>query len=403
MSAARRIAFIAPRYSEQGTIGGAETLLKALAERCAAAGREVHLLTTCASDHFSWKNDRSPGEKTVNGVRVHFFPVNEDRDVAAFLGVQSAIDKGVRVSAEEERTWIMNSVNSRALMDHLAAQGDAYDRIVAGPYLFGITWTAAMRYPEKTILVPCLHDEVFARLDIMKKMFLAVRGFMFNTHPEMELARRLYGIDPARASVVGMGLEPFDANPRATAEKLGINAPYVMYAGRREPLKGTPLLCDYLYAFRERTGVNVHVVFTGSGAIDAPEALRPYIHDLGFVYEQEKRDAMAGAVAFIHPSVNESLGIVLLEAWLAGTPGLVHACSAVLKDQVRRANGGLWFKNYPQFEVALMRLLEDEPLRRALAASGRAYVRREYDWAAVERRLFDALDRDPGQPSIEND
>lgn len=393
MSAARRIAFIAPRYSEKGTIGGAETLLKALAERCAAAGREVHFLTTCASDHFSWKNDRPPGEKEVNGVRVHFFPVNEDRDVATFLGVQAVIDKGVRVSADEERAWITNSVNSRALMDYLAAHADGFDRLIAGPYLFGITWAAATRYPGKMMLVPCLHDEVFAYLGIMKKMFLSVRGFLFNTHPEQALAERLYGIDPSKASVVGMGLDPFECDPRATATKLGIDAPYVIYSGRREPLKGTPLLCEYLHVFRERTGSNVHIVFTGSGQIDAPEALRPFIHDLGFVSEREKHDAMAGAVAFIHPSVNESLGIVLLEAWLAGTPGLVHACSPVLKDQVRRANGGLWFKHYPQFEAALLRLLDDEPLRRTLAESGRAYVRREYDWRAVERRMLDALDR----------
>lgn len=394
MSAAQRIAFLAPRYSEKGTIGGAETLIKALAERCARAGREVSLLTTCATDHFSWKNDRAPGEKEINGVRVHFFPVNEDRDVATFLRIQSMIDKRAPITPEEERLWINNSVNSRALMDHLAAHIDQYDRLVAGPYLFGITWSAAMRYPEKTLLVPCLHDEAFAYLGIMKKMFLNVRGFLFNTPPEQALAERLYGIDPAKASVVGMGLDPFSCDSRATAEKLGINAPYVLYSGRREPLKGTPLLCEYLHVFRERTGVNVHLVFTGSGPIDAPEGLRPYIHDLGFVSEQEKHDAMAGAAVFIHPSVNESLGIVLLEAWLAGTPGLVHACSAVLKDQVRRANGGLWFKHYPHFEEALSRLLADEPLRRALGASGRAYVRREYDWAAVEQRLFAALDRE---------
>lgn len=390
---ARRLAFIAPRYSEKGTIGGAETLLKALAERCAAAGLGVDFLTTCAVDHFSWKNERPPGEKTINGVRVHFFPVNEDRDVATFLRVQAAIDKRAPLSAEEERLWIANSVNSRALMDFLAARIDSFERLIAGPYLFGITWSAAMRYSEKMLLVPCLHDEPFAYLGIMRKMFRSVRGFLFNTYPEQTLAERLYGIDPARARVVGIGLDPFEADPHATAGKLGLNARYVIYSGRREPLKGTPLLCEYLHVFRERTGVNLHAVFTGSGPIDAPEGLRPFIHDLGFVSEREKHDAMAGAVAFVHPSINESLGIVLLEAWLAGTPCLVHANSVVLKDQVRRANGGLWFKHYAQFEAALLRLLEDEPLRRALAESGRAYVRREYSWEAVERRLFEALEQ----------
>ncbi|MCS6770692.1 MAG: glycosyltransferase family 4 protein [Kiritimatiellae bacterium] len=393
MTEARRLAFLAPRYSEKGTIGGAETLLRALAERCARAGRSVDLLTTCASDHFTWKNDRPAGVKTVNGVTIHFFPVNEDRDVATFLRIQAAIDKGVPLSPEEERLWITNSVNSRALMDHLAAHASGYDRIVAGPYLFGITWSAVMRYADKAILVPCLHDEPFAYLGIMKKMFLAARGIMFNSAPERALAARLYGIDLAKTSVVGMGLDPFDSDPRATAETLGIRAPYAMYSGRREPLKGTPLLCEYLNVFRERTGINLHLVLTGSGPIDAPESLRPVIHDLGFVSEKEKHDAMAGAAVFIHPSVNESFGIVLLEAWLAGTPALVHARSEVLRDHVRRSNGGLWFKHYAHFEEALSRLLADEPLRRALGEAGRAYVLREYSWAAVERRLFEALDR----------
>lgn len=392
MSRAQRIAFIAPRYSEQGTVGGAETLLKALAERCAAAGREVDFLTTCARDHFTWKNEVPPGEKTFNGVRVHYFPVNEDRDVEKFLAVQGQIDKGVRVTREEELTWIQNSVNSRALMDHLHANIGTYDRLVAGPYLFGITWFAATTFPDKMALVPCLHDEVFAYLGIMKEMFLGVRSLLFNTHPERELAERLYGTDAKKSSVVGLGLDPFDADPAACAKKLGLTAPYVMYAGRRETLKGTPLLCEYLSVFRDRTKRDIHIVFTGSGPIEAPEALQPAIHDLGFVSEQEKRDAMAGAKVFIHPSVNESLGIVLLEAWLAGTPGLVHANGVVLRDQVRRANGGLWFKHYPQFEEALARLLDDEPARRALGASGREYVLREYSWPAVERRLLEALD-----------
>lgn len=392
MSRAQRIAFIAPRFSERGTVGGAETLLKALAERCAAAGREVDFLTTCARDHFSWKNEVPPGEKTVNGVRVHFFPVNEDRDVETFLRVQGEIDKGALVSREEELAWITHSVNSRALMEHIKNNIHRYDRLVAGPYLFGITWFAATTYPEKMMLVPCLHDEVFAYLGIMKDMFLGVRGFLFNTQPEQALSERLYGTDPAKSSVVGLGLDSFDSDPAACARKLNLNAPYVMYAGRRETLKGTPLLCEYLSAFRARTQRDVHVVFTGTGHIDAPEDLRPAIHDLGFVSDQEKHNAMAGAKAFIHPSINESLGIVLLEAWLARTPALVHAHSVVLKDQVRRANGGLWFKNYPQFEEALLRLLDDEPTRRALAESGRNHVLREYSWPAVEKRMLEALD-----------
>lgn len=243
------------------------------------------------------------------------------------------------------------------------------------------------------MLVPCLHDEAFAYLGIMQEMFQRVRGFVFNTAPERALAVRLYGIDPARSEVVGLGLDPFEADPRAFAARHRITQPYVIYSGRRETLKGTPLLCAYLDTFRQRTSRDVKIVFTGSGQIDAPEELRPHLLDVGFVSEQEKHEAMAGAAAFIHPSINESLGIVLLESWLARTPALVHAKGVVLRDQCRRAGAGLWFKNYPEFEAALALLLDRPETRRALGEAGRRFVLEEYGWPAVERRLLNILDR----------
>jgi glycosyltransferase involved in cell wall biosynthesis len=392
MPRADRIAFIAPRFAEHGTVGGAETLLKNLAEHAAAAGRQVAFLTTCAQNHFSWENTLPPGPRKIGNLDVHFFPVDADRDTGAFLRVQGQMDRGTPVSAREEEIWIQNSVNSRALCDFLRAHGDEFDRILAGPYLFGVTYNASRVWPEKTFLVPCLHDEAFAYLGLMRGMFDRVAGCLFNSAPERELARRLYDFPDAKSAIVGMGLDPFAADATACARRHGLTAPYVLYAGRREAGKGTPLLCDYLTAFRERTGRDVKLVCTGSGPIEAPSALQEHILDLGFVSEQEKHDAMAGAVAFVHPSVNESFGIVLLEAWLAGTPGLVHAKSAVLRWQCQQSNGGLWFRHYPDFEETLLRLLDDPALRAKLGAAGRAYVLHAYAWPAVERRLFQALE-----------
>ena len=386
----QRIAFICPRFAEGATVGGAETLIKNLALRAAGAGRTVSLLTTCAQNHFTWENSIPAGQKKVGPIDVHFFPVDADRDIGTFLRVQEMMNKGLPLTTEDERAWIRNSVNSSALCEHLNQQ--AYDRIVIGPYLFGLTYFASAIAPAETLLVPCLHDEAFAYLGIMKEMFGRVAGFLFNTEPERDLAKRLYDVPEANCSVVGMGLDAFDADPRAFAAKHKLTGRYVMYSGRREPLKGTTLLTEYMHAFRERTGRDVKLVFTGSGQIDAPEDLRPHIIDLGFVSEQDKHEAMAGAAAFIHPSVNESLGIVLLESWLAGTPALVHAKGEVLSWQCRRSGGGLWFKRYPEFEEELMLLLDNEPLRRAMGEAGRAYVKREYSWESVEKRMLAALD-----------
>ncbi len=392
MPRAERIAFVTPRFSEQATIGGAETLIKQLALRAARAGRDVTLLTTCAENHFTWENTLPAGRAVVDGISVERFPVDEDRDIDTFLRAQNAISNGNAVSDEDEEAWMRNNVNSRALNQHLRDHGAAYDRLVMGPYLFGLVYYAARIHPHKTFLVPCLHDEPFAWLRIMKPLFDEVTGCLFNTDPERDLAKRLFGLADEQCAVVGMGLDPFEADPEAFAARHGLAQPYIMYAGRREPLKGTPLLLDYMRTFRDRTGEDVRLVFTGSGPIEAPPELEPYILDAGFVSEQEKREAMAGALAFVHPSVNESLGIVLLEAWLARVPALVHARGEVLRWQCARSGGGLWFRHYPDFEVELRRYIAQPELRKQLAAAGRAYVEREYAWPAVEQRFFDALD-----------
>ena len=391
MAAPDRLAFVCPRLAGSGAVGGAETLLKNLATHAAARGVAVDFLTTCAQSHFTWENTLPPGVERMGGMDVHFFPVDE-RNPGQFLQIQQQIDRGRPVSVEEELLWLKNGVNSTALMQHLAQHAASYRAILLGPYLFGLTWFAALAHPERALLVPCLHDEPFAKLACMRRLFAETAGCIFNTQAERELAGELFQYPDARARIVGMGLDAFTADPTAFAKRRKINAPYVLYSGRREPLKGTPLLCDYLHAFRQRTGRDVKLVLTGSGDIDAPAELWPHIFDAGFVSEDEKHEAMAGAVAFVHPSVNESFGIVLLEAFLAGTPGLVHARSRVLVSQCRAANAGLWFRHYPDFETQLTYLLDHPAERAQLGRNGRDYVTREYAWPVIEDKFFAALD-----------
>ncbi|MBN1673856.1 MAG: glycosyltransferase family 4 protein [Kiritimatiellae bacterium] len=389
---ADRIAFVCPRFAEGALVGGAETLLKNLAVHAARAGRRVAFLTTCARDHFTWANEVPAGTRVVDGVNVTFFPVDENRDLDVFLRAQARISRGGAVPEPEQMAWLANSVNSRALCEYLREQGAAYDRIVTGPYLFGLTYFAAQVWPAKTVLVPCLHDEPFAYLSVFRRLFREVAGCMFNAEPERNLACRLYELEPACGAVVGMGLEPFEAGADRFAARHGIQVPYVVYCGRRELLKGTPLLIDYMLAFRARTGRDVKLVLTGSGPVDVPAGMTEHVLDAGVVSEQEKREAMAGAAVFCHPSVNESFGIVILEAWLARTPCLVHAASEVLRFQCERSNGGLWFRHYPEFERELSLLLDNLPLRHQLAEAGRAYVLREYAWPVIEQKMIAALD-----------
>lgn len=386
-----KLAFICPRLHEPGTVGGAETLIYSLARDAVAMGHEVEFLTTCAKSHYTWENELPQGAFERDGMTVRRFPVNENRDVGTFLRVQEMISRGQELTDDEEDAWLRQSVNSDTLVAHLRENGPGYARVIAGPYLFGLVEAACMEVPDKMLLVPCLHDEPFARVRRIRKMFEAVLGFLFNTEPEQALAHRLYNLWPKTEAVVAMGIEPFEGDPDAFARKSGIITDYVLYSGRREPLKGTPVLVDYMDCFRERTGRNVDIVMTGSGQVDVPPSMKGHFHDLGFVSEQEKRDVMAGAIAFCHPSVNESLSIVLLEAWLAGTPALVHAKGDVLKWQCESSNGGLWFANYPEFEEMLLLYLDQPDLARAMAEKGREYTIAKYAPDAVRKRFGAAL------------
>lgn len=389
MSRAGLIAFVAPRLAGSGAVGGAETLIRALAERAAAAGRQVHLLTTCAKSHFTWENELPAGTRREGPLTIHCFPVDGGRNLDRFGRSQERICRG-KFTPDDEQGWLDESIHSSALMAFLESQ--PFDRIVTGPYLFGLTVGIIQRFPENAFLLPCLHDEAFARVSLFKTVFHQAAGILFNSEPERELARRLYDLPPGKGSVVGMGLDDFAVDPAAFASRHHINAPYVLYCGRREPLKGTPLLFDYMTAFRARTGRDVKLVLTGSGDVPVPADLRPHLLDAGYVSEKEKHEAMAGAAVFCHPSLNESFSIVLLESWLARTPVLVRETSAVLQDHCRRSNGGLWFNHYPEFEEELLLLLDPGETRRRMGEAGRQYVLTHYTWPAIEAKLFSALD-----------
>jgi len=144
----------------------------------------------------------------MDGINVTYFPV-DDRDVRRFLRVQEIISRDRPVSSEEERLWLANGVQSTPLCDYLREHADRFDRILLGPYLFGLVHSAAAVCPSKSLLIPCLHDEPFARLQAVHRLFRSVAGILFNSIPEQELARRLIPDLACPMSVVGMGLTRF--------------------------------------------------------------------------------------------------------------------------------------------------------------------------------------------------
>jgi glycosyltransferase involved in cell wall biosynthesis len=389
----RKIAFIVPRYGVESA-GGAEVLAKHVAEHLAAAGHGVSVFTTCARDHFTWENHYKPGRETLNGVEVCRFPADPRDTGSELCALQARISRGMQVSRDEEEAWIRGSVHSRALYDSIAKHRDDFDCFIFLPYLFGTTWAGSAIAPEKSLIIPCLHDEPYARLAIFKEMFGSARGMIFNSDPERKFAIGLCGLAPEKGAVAGMGFVAMNEyRPERFRKKSGIKAPFIMYAGRREQGKNTPLLVEYFRAFKNQHGGELKLLFLGTGDVTIPPELSRDVIDLGYVSEELKHDCYAASLALCQPSTNESLSIVLMEAWLAGAAGMVNGNCAVTSFHCIRANGGLLFRDYCEFAECLLFLMEREGLREHLAAGGRRYVETAYSWDAVLKRYEAAFDQ----------
>jgi len=386
-----KLALTIPRY-DPASAGGAEVLAKELVEHLAAAGHTIEVFTTCARNHATWANEFEPGVSSVNGIPVRRFPVNEHRDIEALVELQERILAFEELAFDEEKRWISNGVNSDALYRYLHEVRGDFDAFLFIPYMFGTTYWGAQIVPERSVLIPCLHDEPYAQMKIYKELFDNVKGLLFNTEPERDLGVEMFELPDYKIGVGGMGFEPaaeYDAARFRRTYK--IKAPFVLYSGRREQGKNTPLLIEYFRTFKRYNRNDLKLVLLGSGELDLEPADRKYVLDLGYVSEQDKHDACAAATAFVQPSVNESLSIVIMESWLAGRPVIVHNRCAVTSFHAARSQGGLAFDAYFEFEEILNLLLDQPALADRLGQNGRSHVLTEYSWAACLERFESAM------------
>ena len=379
-----KIAFVIPWYGEN-IPGGAETECRTTAENLQKAGIEVEILTTCVKEFLSdWNTDSfKEGIYQVNQIPVHRFSVKK-RNTALFDSINYKLMQNQKISYKEEEIFIHEMINSDNLYTYIRDHGSDYDFFLFIPYMFGTTYYGSQIHPEKSILIPCLHDESYAHLSIYKKMFRQVAALIFLSDPEKDLANHLY--QPThRQIVLGGGVDTaFSFNPERFRKKYKIFGPFILYAGRKESGKNIPLLMDFFIRFKQDHPSDLKLVLIGSGNIGIPQECKNDIIDLGFVSRQDKYDAYAAATILCQPSVNESFSIVIMESWLCETPVLVHGNCTVTRDFCVKSNGGLYFINYLEFKESVQFLLDSPLIRKKMGQSGRQFVLNNFSWEIID-------------------
>ncbi len=383
------VALVVQRYGPDVT-GGSESLARALAERLAASFA-VTVFSTCARDYVTWRNELPAGEQTLGGVTVRRFAVEEERDLAAFNRFGESLYDRPHTD-EDEREWLrQQGPYVPRLVDALRAEQDRFRAILFFTYLYYPTVEGLRAAPGRAILVPTTHDEPPLRFRLFRELFDRARAFAFLTPAEEALVRSRFDVGARPALVAGMGVDdPAASDVAAFRAVNALASPYLLYAGRIDAGKGCADMLRFYERYRGRVAAPPDLVLIGRLAMDEPAGAG--VRCLGFVSEEDKQAAFAGASVVVCPSAYESLSIALLEGFARGVPGLVNARSAVLKEHCLLSQGGLWYEDGLEFVEGLETLMGDEGLRRALGEGGRRHVARSYRWDVVMERYRSLID-----------
>jgi glycosyltransferase involved in cell wall biosynthesis len=377
-----RLGFVPPRYGSD-VVGGAEAVMRETAMGFAQRGWDVEVLTTCARDHFSWENVYPAGVEERDGLMVRRFPTIVSTPRVDRGRLEKSIMAGERLTLADQERWINDDLRVPELFHYLLDRSGDYLALFFAPYLFWTTYACAQIAPQKSILIPCLHDEPYAYLDIYRPVFTGVQGVWFLSEPELMLAETIFDL-PDRKAVVGSGIHvPASYDEAGFRSKFDVNSPFVLFAGRREGGKGWEEFLESFSHLAPHIKPELTVVTIGTGEVTSPPPIRHQVVDLGFLSTDDRNNAFAAASAYIQPSRYESFSRTLMESWLAGTIVIANGASDVVRWHCERSGAGLTFEDELELGQCLRFIAEYPNEAAALASGGRDYVLSNYSWEKV--------------------
>jgi glycosyltransferase involved in cell wall biosynthesis len=392
----RKIAWVVQRYGLEVN-GGAEMLSRTMAEHLSDR-YDIEVLTTKAIDYVTWKDEYTCDSEEINGIRVRRFGVAAPRNPKKFDAFSGKVI-GRPHSDEDEQQWFdMQGPLVPELIQYIGEHAGDYDVFVFMTYLYYTTVKGLPLVKDKAILISTAHDEPPIYLKTFEELFKMPKGMFYLTFEEKKFVERKFN----NADIInndgygGSGVEiPFQVNPQRLRQEKHIDH-YMLYAGRIDEAKGCKELFEFFMRYKkenpeicQKTGIKL--VLIGKPAMNIPKD--PDILALGFVSEQEKYDYMSGADFLVMSSPFESLSIVVLESMTLDRPVLCNGRCDVLKGHCTRSNGGLYYKNYREFEGCVNYLLENPDTADGMGRNGHRYVDGNFRWDKICDRFQDVVDR----------
>lgn len=180
--------------------------------------------------------------------------------------------------------------------------------------------------------------------------------------------------------------EPSVDVQKSVLKRYGLNPGFLYYPAATWPHKNHLALIQALQLLRDRMGIQIDLVCSGSakdGQNDIQAAIQHYnlvdqVHFLGYVPQEILGSLYRQAEALVFPSLFEGFGMPLLEAMACGCPVL---CSNTSSLPEVGGDAAIYFDPTDPTAIALavQRLLQNNLARHALIARGRVCVQ-NYSW-----------------------
>jgi glycosyltransferase involved in cell wall biosynthesis len=383
-----KLAVVVQRYGADIN-GGAELHARYIAEHLAPHA-QVTVLTTCARDYVTWRDEYPAGIESLSGIAVHRFPVDHERNVKAFASRSEQVFEQQHSWLDEIRWLDAEGPTSTRLIDHITANRDNYDYFIFFSYRYYHAYHGARAVAERAILVPTAERDHAIGLSIFHPVFRGVRAVMYNSPEEQRMIHAASGNQDVPGVIVGIGSDiPQHTNAERFRHKYGITGRFALYVGRIDQNKGCKELFTFFLHALPALPKGLGLVLIGREILPVPD--HPRIRHLGFLDDEDKFDALAAADLLIMPSYYESLSMVALEAWALGKPVLANGRCEVLRGQCIRSRAGLYYETQAEFVETVRAIADGRALNSALGSNGRAFFQQHYAWPVIERKYLDML------------
>ena len=413
-----KFAFVTPRYGADIS-SGAEHACRLLAERVCER-HAVDVLTTCARDPLTWRNEYSEASDRVRGVLVRRFAVNQTRDDDAFQKLSARMFAEPH-SREDEEDWVRGlGPLSPGLIDYLKRQNRSYDAVVFFSLYHATTVHGIAAVPERSVVFPYVRLNPALRFSIWTEILESARAVGYLSVAEQRLVRSYLHLFPATEEVVGVGVDmpaqetyprhqqdPADAlsedddegrTPRDTTlapdylsgrgipfrRRHRLHGRFALYGGRVEQNNGCEEMLEYFDSVAAADG-DTALVLMGVKLMKVPEA--PHIRMAGIVADRDRMIAYEAAEVTLAPDPDDLLAQPVLESLAVGTPVLASARNEAAVEHCRRANAGLYYANREEFVESLQLMMTNTRLREQLGENGRQYINQHHRWDVVMARF----------------